>query len=336
MGFLRKLGQVIGVQAASTGPTDQVGQAKVGPASGDPVARALVQRMAKGEWLPFAEAVATETDVHRRDFLLQVGAETFDGRPPFIESWPSSRPDFGLAVLLRGMQTVDWAWQGRGRLSAAQTSDAAFKVFHERLAQAGADLGRATQLLPGDAQPWASLLPVAMGLSAPVEEIRRLWANVRERDPWHPAAAPKVVTALAAKWSGSDEDMFDFVRKSVAYAPDGSTVHECMPLAHWHVFMDRGTRDYFDEPGVKEEIFAAAARSIDLRRGDRDPWLVQARANFAFVYWNAREFDRLRDEIVELDNTVCGMWMRYDKAVALWRGARVDAGLDPDPRNTVA
>ena len=242
------------------------------------------------------------------------------------------RPDFGPALLFRGMQATDWAWQARGRKRAVDTSEEAVKLFHERLALARVGLEQSIGLLPEDAMPWARLIPVYMGLGAPVEVLHRLWARIRERDPWHPDAAPKMVTALAAKWRGSDEEMFEFVRKSADYAPDGSTVHECVPLAHNHVYLDRGTRDYFDEPGVKDEIFAAAARSIDLRRGDRDPWLVQARANFALVYWQAGAFDRLRDEMIELDNTVCGLWLRFDTPAAYWRGARVDAGLDPDPR----
>jgi hypothetical protein len=138
--------------------------------------------------------------------------------------------------------------------------------------------------------------------------------------------------ALTAKWQGSDAEIFDFVRTELAGAPDGSTVHECVPYAHFNVYQDRGNRDYFREPGVMQEIFDAAARSIDLRRGDRGPWLVRARANFAYVYWVARERERLREELVELDNTVCGLWLRLDTPAAYWRGARVEAGLDPDPR----
>ncbi len=41
-----------------------------------------------------------------------------------------------------------------------------------------------------------------------------------------------MVQATAAKWSGSNEEMFEFARGSSAEAPEGSSVHAVVPMAH--------------------------------------------------------------------------------------------------------
>jgi hypothetical protein len=82
---------------------------------------------------------------------------------------------------------------------------------------------------------------------------------------------------------------------------------------------------------ARAEIAAAAARSIDLRPGDRDPWVLFARSQFALTYWMAKDFERLRTELLELDPIVTGAWLNFEPPGNYWRGARVDAGLDPAP-----
>jgi hypothetical protein len=324
--FLRKL---VGGASPPPAPTGRI--LKVGYASGDETMRNWLTQLGKGEWLPFASALMAEPDKRRRDFYIRAAAYSFKDRPGWIQAWPGQNPKAGIPHLLRGVQGIDWAWQARGHLRATETPEKAFETFHKRLEEARKDLAIAAELLPDDAMPWAYQIIVAMGLGASVTDLFWLYGKVRERDPWHPDAAPAMTTALAKKWRGSDEEMFEFVRKVPAIAPDGEPVHWCVAQAHHHIYLDRRSRDYFAEPGVVDEIVAAAAKSIDLLRGDRDPWLLYARAGFALVYLLARQVDRAREEIVELDNVVTGPWLTFDEPAAYWRGARVEVGLDPRP-----
>jgi hypothetical protein len=325
MSFLRK---IIGGQSS---PPPSPARFRVDYANGDPVGRAWVNRLELGDWLGFTQMLEQEQDRHRRDLYLRAAAGSFKGRPGWIESWPKIKPDSGLPYLLRGLQGTDWAWQARGHKRAAQVSAEAFELFHERLATSREDLMKAAQLLPDDPAPWVAMIRVAMGLGASTQDLLGIYTRVRERDPWHPEAHPAMVKALAAKWRGSDDKMFEFLRKVSKYAPEGSPAWAASPQAHTEVFTDRRSQAYYDEPGVREEIAEAAAKSIDLRRGDRDPWLVGARAIFAFSYMSSGDYDRLRVELEELDDIVTGPFLLFDTPVAHFRHARIAAGLEPKP-----
>lgn len=326
MSFLRR---IIGGQNSPSSAARE--RFQVDYANGDPIGRAWVERLERGDWLGFTLALEQEPDRQRRDLYLRAAAGSFKGRPAWIEGWPKIRPDSGLAYLLRGLQGADWAWQARGHRRAAHVSDEAFDLFHERLSASRDDLSLAAQLLPDDAAPWVGMIRVAMGLGASAEELLRIYGRVRERDPWNPEAHPAMIKALAAKWRGSDEAMFEFLRKVSKYAPEGSPAWAAVPQAHTEVSTDRRSQAYYDERGVREEIAEAAAKSVDLRRGDRDPWLLGARAIFAFSFMSSGDYDRLRIELEELGDVVTGPFLVFDTPVAHFRHARMAAGLEPRP-----
>lgn len=303
--------------------------------AGDDVARSWLDRLAAGKWLEYVDFLAAQPDYRSRDWYLRVAVRGFKGRPKWIEAWPTAQPTSAHAFLLRGAQAVNWAWETRGGARAADTPREAFDAFHERLELARRDLLRAAELAPEDPSPWAELLPVAMGLGTSIPERHHVYARVREREPWHWTAPSMMVKAVAQKWGGSHDEMFTFARNISEHAPEGSTVHEVIADAYYEFALDEKAASIQTDE-ARTEIAAAAARSIDLRLGDRDPYVLLARSQFALTYWLARDLDRLRAEIVELEPIVTGPWLNFESPIGYWKGAREDAGLDPEPANPTA
>jgi hypothetical protein len=298
------------------------------PAFGDPEARALVERLASPSWAEVPGLLAAQTDLRRRNFLVRVLGTAFRGRPEPIDAWPRQQPENGLAWLLRGVQGIDWAWEARGHARASQTSEDRFEAFHDRLLVARDDLTRAAGLLPDDPMPWAAMVTVAMGLGATPEIRWQVFERARALDPWQPDAHIAMARALCGKWGGSDQAMYRFVRDALRDAPDGDPVHATIVTAHWEAALDHGTPSaYFADPVIADELRDAAARSIDRRPGERDPWLMRARADFAFGFLLTGDRPRLRAQLEVLDDAICGLWLRVPQPVEAFRAARRDAGL---------
>lgn len=130
-------------------------------------------------------------------------------------------PDDPDALLLRGRRRVKWAWEARGGGYGSTVSDAARRLFHERLEGARDDLLAAARLLPDDPTPWGILMTVSYGLPVHRAEAYAWFEAARERDPEQLRAHLTMVTRSSARWRGSRQEMFDFARAVVARAPPG-------------------------------------------------------------------------------------------------------------------
>ena len=108
-----------------------------------------------------------------------------------------------------------------------------------------------------------------------------------------------MIQALARKWGGSHDTMFEFARSESAQAPDGSSVHRVVALAHLEQWLDlpretqdgqRPQRTYFRRHEVAAEVLRAADRSI------RSPAYVPSRATpadrnaFAMCFYQMGEY----------------------------------------------
>jgi hypothetical protein len=247
----------------STGPP-------VDPLAGDAVAHRFRAELAEGRWQEFHDFLAADRDWTSRDFYVSKLSDV-TGRPGWLEEWIQARPGSSLPWLFRGDHGLNWAWQARGMGRANTVAQDAWQVFYARLVDADRDLARAAAMDDADPTPHARSIRAAIGLNLGQPEKQKRFSEAVRRDRWHRNAHTIMVQGTAAKWSGSNQEMFDFARWSSSEAPDGSSVHVVIPLAHLERWLnltqesDDGKArqaQYFRDGQVGAEILQAADRSV--------------------------------------------------------------------------
>jgi hypothetical protein len=243
---------------AAPGPT-------ILPARGDRRALEFKAQLARGQWQEYHDFLETMTDWDLRSFYVTELSD-IPGRPEWLDEWVAARPGSALPLLFRGSHSKNWAWEARGGGRATTVKEDAWPLFHARLVDADRDLARAAALDERDPTPWSQALIVARGLSLGQPELRRRFDEAYRRHPHDGAACVNMIQGMARKWGGSNEAMLEFARWASGEVPDGHQVHKVVALAHIEMWLDapKGNpqQTYFSSPAVKQEVLAAAQRSI--------------------------------------------------------------------------
>ncbi|MBI3723213.1 hypothetical protein HY251_04555 [bacterium] len=245
---------------------------RIDPAFYDPEARDLRAALQQGAWRPVQTFLEKTRDWDTRGFYVDALA-TLKGRPPVFDTWVTAAKDSSLALLLRGRNSIAWAWEARGSGQAKTVTDPGWKLFYERLKGADEDLVRAAELDPQDPTPLAYRLITARGLDEDREEVEARFGAAKERDPENRIAHEHMHVALCEKWGGSHDDMFEFARSMSKAAREGSPVHVLLAKAHierwfyrWAFDEDKTHMNYWQDRTVQTEIRAAFDHSVGSAR----------------------------------------------------------------------
>jgi len=300
---------------------------QIDPCRGDSLARAWRDRLARGEWSELAPFLRSFDNVDARDFYIEVLADSIDGRPAWLDTWVGQEPEAALPRLFRGRRGVAWAWDARGGGQVDTVKDDGWSRFFERLQGAEDDVTVATRLDPADAGPWVVLLTTTRGLQQGQGRLREVYAEAQRRWPWHQEAHRLMVQGLAAKWGGSNEAMFGFAREAHAHAPEGLGVHTVLAEAHIEGWMDADQDNtYWERPGVREDIMAAADSYLYSSRRVMTPREVGNRSIFAYCFWKLGERECLREQLGIIGDTLTVPWTLFSRPAVVFAAARRDAG----------
>ncbi len=147
--------------------------------------------------------------INRISYDLSLDPQTSLG---LLDQWCAQRPSY-LSYLLRGNFYIDFAWADRGNKFSDKVLPQAWEVFKNRLELGRDDLLKAAELNSASAEPWIALMTAYRGLSAPLK-IEECFQKAVAIDPKHFAAYHMMMTAKMEKWFGTNEEMFDFARKT--------------------------------------------------------------------------------------------------------------------------
>jgi hypothetical protein len=150
-----------------------------------------------------------------------------------------------------------------------------------------------------DPTPHARSIQAALGLDLGQTEKHKRFGEAARRFRWHRSAHTIMIQATAAKWSGSNQEMFEFARGSSAEAPEGSGVHVVVPLAHLEKWLNlpRESGDgearqlqYFRDGQVRAEIWRAADRSVRSPRYQPDQYTPSDRNIFTMCFFLMQDY----------------------------------------------
>ena len=277
----------------------------IDPTLGDPDSTAWLRRVAAGEDLEFREYLRGETDLEHRDFVIDAILESTQGRAHWVDRWVADEPESALAHLVLGRHITLWAWEARSHLRAAQVSEEQFNQFFARLDLGWRAFERAIALDPEEASTYSMSIDCAKGLQSGHQVQWELYAAAQSRRPWQLLAHTSLLQAWAPKWSHDVGMMFRFARDITSKAPRGSAVHVVIPDAHVEAWLE-DQLGYWQRPGIRDEIIAAAEKSIDAPEFGETPWMPRIRSAFAYCYWLLGEHERASREFELIGPYVTG------------------------------
>ena len=235
------------------------------PFNGNPDVARAVEHFKRGDWRSVETVVGSSRDwANRGDVANALGDF------PISEDWLRSTPDSSLAHSVRGTQLLRQAWNIRGSGMAESVAKTAWGDFFATLAEAERTLITASELDQEDPYPWAQLIWTGNGLQIPKDDILQRFAMVQARDPEFVFAWHGVITAVAKKWGGSHELMFDVARNGDRTLSPGSAARVAIARAHeerrlYYSAFEKdpeAAKAYFKLPEVANELSAAATNSV--------------------------------------------------------------------------
>jgi hypothetical protein len=118
-----------------------------------------------------------------------------------------------VALGVRANLLIPWAWDGRGSGYADSVTPEGWRMFEDRLSMARADLQRAWDLDPTDANVCAAMIEACASTGRPSE----VWfQRGKKADPTCLDLYRRKAWYLSARWGGSDKALLEFGRECVA------------------------------------------------------------------------------------------------------------------------
>ncbi|MDQ0794510.1 hypothetical protein [Streptomyces sp. B1I3] len=197
-----------------------------------------------------------------------VAARIVDGTSTsqrLLERTVAAQPRSALARTLLARRYIVVGWDIRSSYRAEHVSREQFRQFHEWLRRAEQLLIDVCAEYPDHALAWGARLTTALGLELGLSEARRRYERLAEHHPHHISAQSSLLQQLCPKWGGSWEEAHGFARACLESAPPGSHAGRLVAEVHlerWLDDSDNGHSTYLRSAGVRDEILAAAARSV--------------------------------------------------------------------------
>src|SRR4051794_29699068 len=114
--------------------------------------------------------------------------------------------------------------------------------------------------------------------------------------------------------------MFEFADFVLKEAPEGSLAHGAVADAHAEGTIEHQVRYWTN--AKKDQLFEAAAKSIDSPSLEASPWVPRVRSAFAYCFWLMGERDRARREFEQIDPFVTGPFRFAEDPIKTARQAR--------------
>lgn len=183
-----------------------------------------------------------------------------------LKLWIMTEPDCAVGNLFNGVLWTHTAWVARTGKRAKEVTEQQAQTFFEHLERAFEYLKLSMRDNDADAEPYARMLRVLMGLSETLEIVYEYYDEMIRIDAEHLVGHLFMLNAISSKWLGSQEEMFDFTNKVVSKLNKGSLLYLLVPAAHTEVWLDKVRDDasvnHFREDHVKHEIRNAYNNSV--------------------------------------------------------------------------
>jgi len=225
-----------------------------------------------GDWAAFRACYDAAPHWRGRQYVMGA-ANQVAGSEGFLKTVIEADPEDLVATTMYADRLIHLGWEIRTAQPARYVSAEQFAGFHHKLREAEQILIWVCVRDPSFVPAWTHRVTIARGLGLGQSESRRRYDHVARHDPHNISAQNSLLQELCPKWHGSLEAMHAFAAERAAEAPPGAHNAALVVDAHvehWFSLPDDQAKKYFDDPAVRQEITAAAERSVlhpDFDRG---------------------------------------------------------------------
>ncbi|MDR3456598.1 MAG: DUF4034 domain-containing protein [Verrucomicrobiae bacterium] len=131
-------------------------------------------------------------------------AEAWLARQKALKDWIQNRPASITARVALAENLTDYAWNARGNGFANTVSDAAEKLFEDRLAQAAVVLSDAKDLKEKCPVYWTTMMTIARGLQVSKVQFDNIFNQAVQAWPDYPRIYEQRATFLLPRWYGAE------------------------------------------------------------------------------------------------------------------------------------
>ncbi|MBX6751146.1 MAG: hypothetical protein IRY85_16015 [Micromonosporaceae bacterium] len=303
------------------------------PRSAYPEVAAAEDAIQAGDWPAFRARYDAATDWRGRQYIMGA-ADEMSGSEKFLKTVIERDPEDLVATTMYAARLVRIGWEIRTGHFARYVSAAQFEAFHKHLREAEQILIWVCARDPSFVPAWAERVTIARGLGLGQAETRRRYDHVTRHDPHNLVAQRSLLQELCPKWHGSLPVMHAFAAECAAAAPPGAPNAALVVAGHLEHCLGESTRkikEHFAIPAVRQEIMAAAERSVLHPSFDRGFGWVYAMSMFALAFSLLEEWALAKRCFLELgpcaseagweylDNNTAAVFVR-NRARALERG----------------
>lgn len=146
-----------------------------------------------------------------KSLMVGVYSEMFTNT---LTDWVTVQPNSYLAHLLKGANEVFLAWEARSGKFAKEVNDDQWQGFNDHLTKAEEHFNRSVELNPNEAETYARMIPMYMGLSDK-EDVLATFNKAIALNPNHVVAHTYTLNALKEKWLGSKKEMYEFADNAI-------------------------------------------------------------------------------------------------------------------------
>lgn len=229
------------------------------PAMGDPELQQAIDRLIDGDWRYVHELIDQREDSWVIGTVLHDPAAEIPIRR--FEEWAETSGK-AIAMAHLGHAQLSAAWVARGKGYADEVTEAGRQGFFDGLQQAEATFQQSAEMDEYLAEPWVGLMATALGLELRKREIENRFVQAHSREPFRPDACHHMLQSLTAKWSGTHDEMFEFVEWIRHEAPNDAPCVGIVPMAHLEYLISGVEKvplsEYLQRSEVAEEIIATA------------------------------------------------------------------------------
>lgn len=256
------------------------------------------------------------------DRVLAVN-ELDDSRPiAGIDQWiAAGGANDPAAHAIKGAHAVAWAWAARGTGRAETVTPDGWVLYFDRLRAADRDLHAAIRLTPGDVYPWIPMINGGKGLQIPKAELRLRFENQFRRDASSLAGHKGYLQAIAGKWSGSDQQMWDFAIDAHRSVAAGSPLHCLVADAFVERFLLSGEAGFAAE-GIAAVVAAAKASIFHPAFSQANPLeQEECLSSFAqaFYFTSHKELGPWVNQMLDVRSSLPGCFYLAEEPIDRWR-----------------
>ncbi|MET9390399.1 hypothetical protein ABZY20_08285 [Streptomyces sp. NPDC006624] len=230
-------------------------------ALGDTRVLALVEASDAGDWEGVKEALAP-FDLGRDHQVLGEVADR-DGVQDWIgRAVEEDKEHRATALLISGTRHIMWGWEARTAERAVNVTREQWRIFHERLEIAEAQLLEAAELRPEWITPWRRLLTSGRGMSLgrAVNETR--FDAALRRDPLDLETHLEWLSQLQPRWGGEEGQALAFAQEAYSRAPEGHRLGCVIAMAYIEEWVEADRGDHLQTSEIRARLREAADRSI--------------------------------------------------------------------------